>query len=133
MSRPGNWSTKKVQERSAEQHSFTYVFIGSGVGLEGACVDLHIRTAYRSNCSALLSWMSRPRNWKNNQEISVYHQSSTYPGSGVALEGTGVDLDVCKIRIKCATALKVGCAAPGIGAQRKFRNVLQISTHSLTE
>ena len=23
---PGNWSTKKVQERSADQHSFTYVF-----------------------------------------------------------------------------------------------------------
>jgi hypothetical protein len=59
MSRPGNWSTKKVQERSADQHSFTYVF--SGVALEGASVDLHIGTAYRINCSALLSWMSRPR------------------------------------------------------------------------
>jgi hypothetical protein len=46
-----------------------------------------------------------PRNWKNNQEISVYHQSSTYESSGVALEGTGVDLDVCTLRKNCSALL----------------------------
>ena len=69
MSRPGNWSTKKVQERSADQHSFTYV--SSGVALEGARVDLHIGTVFRINCSAILSWMFRPRTWRKVQEISV--------------------------------------------------------------
>jgi hypothetical protein len=47
-----------------------------------------------------------PGNWKNNQEISVYHQSSTYRTSGVALEGTGVDLDICAIKsIDCSALL----------------------------
>ena len=65
---PGNWSTKKVQERSADQHSSTY--LSGGVALEGASVDLHLG-AVRINCSALLSWMSGPRTWRKVQEISV--------------------------------------------------------------
>ena len=64
---PGNWSTKKVQGRSADQHSFTYVF--SGVALEGASVDLHLGTVERTNCSALLSWMSRARTWRKFRKV----------------------------------------------------------------
>jgi hypothetical protein len=37
MSRPGTWSTKKVQERSADQHSSAYHV--SGVGVEGRVMD----------------------------------------------------------------------------------------------
>ena len=55
---PGNWSTKKVQERSADQHSFTYV--STGVALEGTGVDLDICAITSKDCSALLSWMSGP-------------------------------------------------------------------------
>jgi hypothetical protein len=66
---PGNWSTKKVQERSADQHSFTYVI--SGVALEGASVDLHIGTISSSDCSALMSWMFRPGNWSKESSGNV--------------------------------------------------------------
>ena len=68
------------------------------------------------------SCMSPPGNWKNNQEISVYHQSSTYPGSGVALEGTGVDLDVCTLRINCSALLSWMFRPPDI--ERKFQLVI---------
>jgi hypothetical protein len=43
---------KKVQERSADQHSFTYVF--SGVALEGTGVDLHLGTTNSINCTSIL-------------------------------------------------------------------------------
>jgi hypothetical protein len=66
---PGNWSTKEVQERSADQHSFTYVC--SGVALEGTGVDLDICAIKSIDCSALLSWMSGPGTWRKVQEISV--------------------------------------------------------------
>jgi hypothetical protein len=61
--------------------------------------------------------MFRAMNWKNNQEISVYHHSSTYPKCGVALEGTGVDLDICTVSCINSTTLEVACPAPGIGAK----------------
>ena len=65
---PGNWSTKEVQERSADQHSFTY--LDRVVALEGTVVDLDI-SAKGIDCSALASWMSGPGTWKKVQEISV--------------------------------------------------------------
>jgi hypothetical protein len=64
---PGNW--KNNQEISVYHQSSTYHT--SGVALEGTGVDLHIDTGIRINCSALLSWMCRPRTWKKVQEISV--------------------------------------------------------------
>jgi hypothetical protein len=78
---------KQVQERPADQHSFTYPV--SGVGLEDAGVDLHIGTASRINCSALLSWMSRPGNWntKKVQERPADQHPFTYVLSSVGVEG----------------------------------------------
>jgi hypothetical protein len=92
MSGPRNWSTKKVQERSADQHSFTYVC--SGVALDSTGVDLHLGAALRINCSALLSWMSGPGNWsmkkvqkiswmdiENSRSCLYYWRQSWYHGS----------------------------------------------------
>ena len=109
---PGNWSTKKVQEHSADQHSFTYAF--SGVALEGASVDLHIGTAIRTNCSALLSWMSGPGNWstKKVQERSADHHSSTYRSGGVGVEGRVMDDKSSILNVDGSSFLKVGCGAP---------------------
>jgi hypothetical protein len=79
---PGNWSTKKVQERSADQHSFTYVI------------------------------------------------------SSVRDKLRVIDRDIGVIGINCTSILKkakLDVPPPGIGARRKFRNVLQTSTHSLTD
>ena len=50
---------KEVQGRSADQHSFTYVF--SGVALEGGSVDLHSGAVIRTNCSALFELDVPPR------------------------------------------------------------------------
>jgi hypothetical protein len=41
------------------------------VALENASVDLDICAINNTDCSALLSWMSRPGTWKKVQEISV--------------------------------------------------------------
>jgi hypothetical protein len=136
--RPIEWDVpppdmEKFQESSADHHSSTYPV--SGVGVEGAGVDLHIGTTRRTNCSALLSWMSRPGNWstKKVQELSVGHHPFTYVISGVGVEGAGVDHHIGAIpSINCSSVLEVVCGAPGIGARRTFRNVLQTSTHTLT-
>jgi hypothetical protein len=80
------------------------------------------------------SWMSRPRNWRTVQEISWDQHPSKYLIGSVALEGASVDLHIGTARrSNCSSHLKVVCGAPGIGARRKFRNVLQTSTHSLTD
>jgi hypothetical protein len=122
MSRPGNWSTKKVQERSADQHSFTY--LSGGVALEGAGVDLHTCTFNHTlsvpniNCSALLSWMSGPRTWKNNQERSADQHSFTYIASGVGVEGRVMDDKSSILYVDGSSPLEVVCGAPpGIGAK----------------
>jgi hypothetical protein len=111
MFRPGNWSTKKVQECSADHRSFTYV--SNGVALEGARVDLHIGTAIRSNCSALLSWMSGPRTWRKVQERSADHHSSTYGISAVGVEGRVMDDKSSIQNVDGSSVLQVACGAPG--------------------
>jgi hypothetical protein len=54
--RPRTW--RKVQESSADHHSFTYS--ASGVGLKGAGVDLDVCIT-RKNCSALFELDVPPR------------------------------------------------------------------------
>jgi hypothetical protein len=61
--------------------------------------ELTERRSFKDRC------MWRPGNWKNNQEISVYHQSSTYRTSGVALEGASVDLHLGATGIDCTALL----------------------------
>jgi hypothetical protein len=53
------------------------------------------------------------------------HRCLTYIFSGVALEGTGVDLDICAIKsTDCSALFELDVPPPGIGARRKSRNVL---------
>jgi hypothetical protein len=82
--------------------------------------------------SALESCMWGPGNWRKVQESSGDHHSFAYPASLVGVEGRIMDDKSSIQNVDCASVLQVACGAPGIGARRKFRNVLQTSTHSLT-
>jgi hypothetical protein len=99
--------------------------MGGGVALEGAGVDLDRGTDLRINYSALSTW-------RKVQERYADHHSLTYLVSGVGVEGRIMDDKSSIVHVDGSSALEVVCGAPGIGARRKFRNVLQTSTHSLT-
>jgi hypothetical protein len=60
------------------------------------------------------------------------HRSPTYIFSSVALEGARVNLHIGTVVHKNCSPLLSWMSRPGIGAQRKFRNVLQTITHPLT-
>jgi hypothetical protein len=75
------------------------------------------RRSFKDRC------MWGPGTWKNNQEISVYHQSSTYEGSGVGVEGTGVDLDICAIKSIDCSALLSWMFRPGNWSMKKVQEM----------
>jgi hypothetical protein len=70
MFRPGNWSTKKVQERSADQHSFTYVI--SGVGVEGRVMDDKSSIINVDGASVLESCMWGPPDIERKFELVLF-------------------------------------------------------------
>jgi hypothetical protein len=116
---------RKVQEFSADHYSSTYpirgvgvpTYIGSAVALEGAVMDFHIGTTVSSNSSALEVGCPPPGiEAKKVQENSETRFRTTYILSAIALERTGVDLDIRNIS-KHSSSLEVACPPPGIGTK----------------
>jgi hypothetical protein len=96
---------------------------GCKVALEGAVVDLHIRTTGGINSSTLeVAYPPPGIGAKKVQESSADHHSPTYNlKRSLALESAGVDLDIGTAG-KNSSTLKVACPTPEIGAKlsRKF-------------
>jgi hypothetical protein len=84
-----------------------------GVALEGTGVDLDICAIISKDCSALLSWMSGPRDIEKFQERSAEHHASTYGISAVGVEGRVMDDKSSIFNVDGSSALEVVCGPPG--------------------
>jgi hypothetical protein len=79
---------------------------GSFVALESTGVDLHIGNT-TTNCTAIYSGVIVEGRVMGDKSPIKYVDGSSRCASGVGLEGAGVDLDVCLIRINCTSMRRI--------------------------
>jgi hypothetical protein len=104
---------EKVQERSADHHSSTY--IESGVGVEGRIMD--DKSSIKNVDGSTILEVACPPPGIGARKIQESSQRSfgiTYIGGRVALEGAIIDLNIGTTSPSInSSALEVACPPPG--------------------